>query len=97
MMINNVNEKISQNRKRRIERKIEMDDKKKLILNKRKTEREKKNKIIDKIEQLENGMIKIKYADYPILSESKKTQVIDKNLRGGELEMVGSLLIGDKF
>ena len=39
MIINNKNKELSRNRKRRIERKIRMDDRKKLLLGKNKIER----------------------------------------------------------
>ena len=41
MIMNNENKKLSQNRRRRVERKIKMDDKMKLILNNIKTEKKK--------------------------------------------------------
>ena len=100
-----INEKkLSGNKKRRIERKIKMDDKMKSFLNKVKSEMEKKNKNVDKIKELE--LVKIKYANnhnklQSELKELNKIQVIDKNLHEikneilldyvGELEMVGSL------
>ena len=40
----NENKKLSRNRKRRIERRIKIDDKLKTLLNKIKTEKKKKNK-----------------------------------------------------
>ena len=45
--MNNENKKLSRNRKRRNERKIEMVDYVKTLLNKIKTEKKKKNKNID--------------------------------------------------
>ena len=44
MIMNNENRKLARNGKRRIERKIKMDDNMKLLLNKIKTEKKKKNK-----------------------------------------------------
>ena len=41
--MNNDNEKLSRNRKRRIEQKIKIDDNMKILLNKIKTEKKKKN------------------------------------------------------
>ena len=40
--MNNENKKLSRNRKRRIERKIKMDDKRKSLINKTKHEKKKK-------------------------------------------------------
>ena len=45
MIINNENKKLSRNKKRRIERKIKIDDNMKLISNKIKTEKKRKLKI----------------------------------------------------
>ena len=44
MIINNENEKLSKNRKRRNERKLNMSNDMKLLLNKSKYEKKKKNK-----------------------------------------------------
>ena len=55
MIMNNENTKLSRNRKRRIERKIKMNDNLKLLLNKFKCE--KKNKSFDKIKELENLLV----------------------------------------
>ena len=49
MIIDNENNKLSRNRKRRIERRIKMDDKLKTLLNKIKTEKKKKLKILIKL------------------------------------------------
>ena len=46
MIMNNENKKTIENRKRRIDRGIKMDDRMKILLNK--IESEKKNKIFDK-------------------------------------------------
>ena len=45
MMIKKENTKLSRNRKKRIERKIKMDEKMKLLLNKIKTEKKKENNV----------------------------------------------------
>ena len=55
MIINNENKKLSRNRKRRIERKIKMDDKMKTLLNKIKYQKKKKNN--DKIKELEIELV----------------------------------------
>ena len=108
----NENKKLSRKRKRRIERKMKMDDKMKLILNEIRAERKKKNKKIDKIKQIEIQLVKIKYVNNPNLIESKlkelnKVQVVDKKLReiknellgdyGGEFGMIGILSVGDEI
>ena len=53
MIISNENEKLSRNGKKRIGRKIKMNDKMKSLLNKIKSEKKKKNKI----KQFENEMV----------------------------------------
>ena len=58
LIIDNENKKLSRNRKGRIERKIEMDDKMKSILKKNKTERKRKN--FAKVKELEIELVKIK-------------------------------------
>ena len=58
--MNNENKKLSQYRKRKIERKNNTDNNVKLLLNKIKTAE--KNKNIDKIKQLETLLVNIKYA-----------------------------------
>ena len=108
----NENKKLSRNRKRRIERRIKIDDKLKTLSNKIKTEKKKKYKIIDKIKELEMELVIIKYANNPKklqseIKELKKIQVIDKNLHEikneilldyvGEFEMVGNLKVGDQI
>ena len=65
MIMNDENKKLSRNRKRRIERKIKMDDRMKLLLNKIKSEKKKKNKKIHNIKQLEIELVKIKYTNNP--------------------------------
>ena len=111
MIINNENKKLSRNRKRRIERKSKIDNNMKILLNKIKSEKKRKNKDFDKIKQLEIQLVKIKYANNPnkLQSESKelnKIQVINKNLHEikqeilqdyeGEFEMDGNLIVGDQ-
>ena len=112
MIINNENKKLSRNRKRRIERKSKFNDNMKLLLNKIKSEKKKKNKDFDKIKQLEILLVNIKYANNPnkLQSELKKLnkfQVVNKNLHEikqeilqdyiGEFEMVGNLKVGDQI
>ena len=112
MIINNETKKLSRNRKRRIERKNKMSDDMKLLLNKIKSEKKKKNKNFDKIKQLEILLVNIKYVNDPeklnnALKELNKIQVIDKNLHEikneilqdyiGVFEMVGNLKIGDQI
>ena len=112
MIINNENKKLSKNRKRRITRRLIMNNDMKLLLNKIKTEKKKKNKKIDKIKQLEILLVRIKYADKAdklesALKELNKIQVINKNLHEikneillnytGLFEMVGNLKVGDQI
>ena len=112
MIIDNENKKLSRNRKKRIERRNKINDDMKLLLNKIKTEREKKNKNLDKIKQLEILLVNIKYANDPNklqseLQELNKIEVIDKNLHEieqeilldyiGTFEMVGNLKVGDQI
>ena len=85
MMINNENKKLSRNRKRRIERKIKMNNDMKLLLNKIKSEKRKRHKNLDKIKQLEILLVNIKYANdldklQSALKELNKIQVVNKNL-----------------
>ena len=61
--MNNENKNLSRNRKRRIERKSKIHNNMKLLLNKIKTEKKKKN--LDKIKQLEILLVIIKNADNP--------------------------------
>ena len=106
------NKKLSRNRKRRIDRKNKINDDMKLLLNKIKTEKKKKNKNSDKIKQLYILLVRIKYADKPDelhseLKELNEINVIDKNLHEikneilldyiGEFEMVGNLKVGDQI
>ena len=112
MIINNETKKLSGNRKRRNERKNKISDDMKLLLNKIKSEKKKKNKNFDKIKQLEILLVRIKYADKPdklqsVLKELNKIQVIDKNLHEikyeiledyeGVFELIGNLKIGDQI
>ena len=84
----------------------------KLILNKIKSEKKKKNKNFNKIRQLEILLVNIKYANDPnklenALKELNKIEVIDKNLHeikneivqdyDGTFEMVGTLIVGDQL
>ena len=112
MIINDETKKLSRNRRRRIEQKKNFSDDMKLLLNKIKSEKKKKNKNIDKIKQLEIPLVRIKYADKPdklqsALKELNNIQVIDKNLHEnkqeilqdyiGTFEMVGNLKVGDQI
>ena len=112
MIINNENKKLSLNRKRRINRKNKIIDDMRVLLNKIKSEKKKKNKNIDKIKQIEILLVNIKYANNPnklqsALKELKKIQVIDKNIHEikqeilldytGEFEMDGKLKVGDQI
>ena len=112
VIINNENKKLSRNRKRRIERKRIISDDMRVLLNKIKSEKKKKNKKLDKIKELEILLINIKYANdsnklHSALKQLNKIQVIDKNLHEikqeilldytGEFEMVGNLKVGDQI
>ena len=111
-IINNENKKLSQNRKRRNQRKNKIDDNMKSLLNKIKTEKRKRNKNLDKIKQLEILLVNIKYANDPnklqnALKELNKIHVVNKNLHEikqeilqdyeGEFEMVGNLKVADQI
>ena len=65
MIMNNENENLSRNGKRRIIQKIKMDDKLELLANKIKPERKNKSKNIDKMKELEIELVKLKYANIP--------------------------------
>ena len=110
MIIDNENKRLSRNRKRRTDRKNKLNDDMKILLNKIKSEKKKKN--LDKVKQLEKLLVQNKYANDPnkIQSELKdlnKIQVIDKNLHEikqqilqeyeGDFEMVGNLKVGDQL
>ena len=108
----NENKKLSRNRKRRIDRRNKINNDMKSLLNKIKSEKEKKNKIFDNINQLEILLVRNKYANNPnklesALKELNKIQVIDKNLHEiknkiilhyvGAFEIVGNLKVGDQI
>ena len=112
MIINNETKKLSRKRKRRIERKNKFSDDMKLLLNKIKSEKKKKNKNLEKIKQLKILLVTIKYANdskrlEKALKDLNKIQVIDKNLHEikneilegytGTFEMVGNLKVGDQI
>ena len=112
MIINKENKKLSKKRKRRITRRLNMNNDMKLLLNKIKSEKKKKNKNLDKIKQLEILLVQIKYADDPnkiqsALKELNKIEVVNKNLHEikheilldypGVFEMVGTLKVGDQI
>ena len=112
MIINNETKKLSRNRKRRIERKNKISGDMKLLINKIKTEKKKKNKDFNKIKQFEILLVRIKYADKPdklqsALKELNKIQVIDKNIHEikneiledyeGVFELIGNLKVGDQI
>ena len=112
LIIDNENKKLSRNRKRRIERKNKLNDDMKILLNKIKSEKKKKNKNLDKIKQLEILLVNIKYANDPNklqseLKELNKIQIVDKNLHEikqeilrdyeDEFEMVGNLKVGEQI
>ena len=111
MIINNENKKLSRNRKRRIERKNKISDDMKLLLNKIKFEKRKRNKNVDKNKQLGILLVRIKYTDFPdklqsALKELNKIRVIDKNLHeikyeiledyDGTFDLIGTLKNGDQ-
>ena len=112
MIIDNENEKLSRNSKRKIQRRFLMDDNMKLFLNKIKSEKKKRYKTVDKIKELEIRLVNKQYANNPnkLHSASKelyKIQVINKNVHEnkqevlenytGELEMVGTLKVCDQI
>ena len=112
MITINENKKLSRNTKRRIERKSKTDDNMKLLLNKIKSKKRKRNKNLDKIKELEILLVNIKYANNPNklqseLKELNKIHVVNKNLHEikqefledytGEFEMVGNLKVGDQI
>ena len=110
VIIDNENKKLSRNRKKRIERKSKIIDNMKILLNKIKSE--KKNKVLDKIKQLQIDLVNIKYSNNPgklqnALKELNKIQVVNKKLHEikheilvdytGEFKMVGNLKVGDQI
>ena len=111
LIIDNENKKLSRNTKRRINRRNKVSDDMKLLLNKIKSEKKKKNKMVDEIKELEILLVTIKYADKPdkiesALRELNRSQVVNKNLHEiereklqdytGTFEMVGNLKVGDQ-
>ena len=56
--MNNEKKKLSRIRKRRIGRKIKMDDKMNTLLNKNESEKKKENENFDKIKELEIELVK---------------------------------------
>ena len=111
MTVNNENKKLPRNRKRRIEQRMKVDDKRKSFLKKIKTENKKINKNNDKIKELEIEWAKIKYVKNPnkLKAEPKelnKIQIVNKNLHeiknevlreyAGDFEMVGRINIADQ-
>ena len=89
-----------------------MSDDTKLLLNKIKSEKRKRNKSLDKIKQLEIPIVYIYYANNPnklqsALKELNEIEVIDKNLHEieqetlqnyiGTFEMNGILKVGDQI
>ena len=114
MIINNENNRLSRNRKRKLEQIIKMYDEIEIksLLNKFKTLKEKKNKNVIRINELEIKLVKIKYANnsnklQSALKELIKIHVVNKNLHEikqqisvdytGEFEMVGKLKVGDQI
>ena len=112
MIINNENKKLSRNAKRRIDRKNKINNDMKLLLNKIKSEKRKRNKNFDRIKHLGILLVRIKYANKPdklqsALKELNKIQIFDKNLHEikqeilqdyiGTFEMVGNLKVGDQI
>ena len=86
MIMNNEIKNLSRNRKRRIERRIKIDDKMKSLVNKIKTEKKKKNKKFDKIQELKIVLVKIKYSNNhkqieKALGDLNKREVINKNFK----------------
>ena len=109
MIIKNENKKLSRNRKRRIIRRLNMSNDMKLLINKIKSEKKKRNENLDEIKELEILLVNIKYANDPNklqseLKELNKIQVLNKNLHEikneilidyeGVFEMVGNLKVG---
>ena len=112
MIMINESKKFSRNGNGRIERKLKLDDNKKLLLNKIKDEKKKKNKSFDEIKQLELLIFKIKYSNNPdklqnALKEFNKIRVVAKNLGKirteilvdytGAFGKIGKLSVGDQI
>ena len=90
--MDNENKKSSRNGKRRIERKIKIDNNMKSLLNRNKREKKKKHKKNDEIKELEIELVKIKYANKPdkldnALKELNKSEVIKKKLHETKYEI----------
>ena len=112
MIINNETKKLSRNRRRRINRRNKLSSDEKLILNKIKSEKKKKNKNFDKIKQLKILLVNIRYANDPkklekAIKDLNKIEVVNKNLHEIKneillnytdvFEMVGNLKVGDQI
>ena len=108
----NENKKLSRNRKRRIDCKNKLNDDKKILLNKVKSKKKKKNENFDEIKQSEILLVRNMYSNDPnklenALKELNKIQVFNKNLHEikheilleyqGVFEMVGNLKVGDQI
>ena len=65
MIMNNENKNFSRNRKRRIDRKIKLDDEMKTLLKKINSRKKKKIENFDKTKELKVELVKIKYANNP--------------------------------
>ena len=83
MIIDNDNKKLSQNRKRGNDRRNKIKDDLKLLLNKIKSEKKKKNKNIDKIKKIDILLVRTNYANKPdklekALRELNKKEVLKK-------------------
>ena len=95
MVMNNENKNLSRNKKKKTQSSMAM----KLLLNKIKLQK-------NKIDQLENQLVRIKYKN-EVDKDLNKIQVIDKNLHEikneiledyiGTFEMVGNLKVGDQI
>ena len=112
LIIDNENKKLSRNRERRNGCRNKINNDMKLLLNRFKTEKKKKNEDIKKIKQLGFLLVRVKYADKldkleSALKELKKIQVKDRKLHeikqeilqdyNGEFEKVGNLKVGDQI
>ena len=111
MIIDNKNNKLSRNRKRRINCKNRHSSNEKIILNEIKSEKKKKIKNLDKIRQLKILLVNKRYAKDPKKLENAlkvldKIEVFDKNLHEikyeiledyeGDFELIGTLIVGDQ-
>ena len=100
VIIDNENKRLSRNRKRRIDRRIKINNDMKLLINKIKTEKKKKS--LNKIKQLEILLVQIKYANNPnklqsALEELNNIQVIDKNLNEIKQEILQDMKVSLKW